>query len=481
MLAGLLAATLASAQQKPNILFIAIDDLNDWVGPLGGHPQVKTPNMDRLAARGLTFLNAETQSPLCNPSRTALMTGLRPSTTGVYGLQPWFRQVAELKDLVTLPQYLKQHGGYRTYSTGKIFHGNYGRGEMDQEFDELGPGASVGARPEHKLVDTPAKHPLVDWGTFPHKDEDKGDWAVASWAVEQLEKAPKEPFFLSAGFFLPHVPCYVTQKWYDMYPEETLELPPVRMDDRDDTPRFSWYLHWKLPEPRLKYLIEDHQWKNLVRSYLASISFVDSQVGRILDALEASGHADDTIVVLWSDHGWHLGEKLITGKNTLWDRSARVPLIWAGPGIVKGKKTTRPAELIDMYPTLVELTGLPENKVLDGHSLVPQLKDPNAKREWPAITTHNHDNHGIRTEKWRYIVYADGSEELYDMQKDPNEWTNLAGNEQYASALKEMRKWAPKTSKKPVPGSAARILLYDDGEVNWEEEVIPPGAPIPEI
>ncbi len=478
--AALLCASFAQAQQKPNILFIAIDDLNDWVGPLHGHPQVKTPNMDRLAARGLTFLNAETQSPLCNPSRTALMTGMRPSTTGIYGLQPWFRDVPELKDLVTLPQYLAKNG-YRTYSTGKIFHGNYGRGDGDHEFDELGPGATVGARPEHKLVDTPAKHPLVDWGTFPHKDEDKGDWAVASWAVEQLEKGPKDPFFLSVGFFLPHVPCYVTQKWFDMYPEESIELPPVRMDDRDDTPRFSWYLHWKLPEPRLKYLIEANQWKNLVRSYLASISFVDSQVGRVLDALEASGHADDTIVVLWSDHGWHLGEKLITGKNTLWDRSARVPLIFAGPGIVKGKSTKRPAELIDMYPTLVELTGLAEKKGLDGHSLVPQLKNPNAPRKWPAITTHNHDNHGIRNEKWRYIVYADGSEELYDMEKDPNEWTNLAGDKKYASALKEMRAWAPKKSKKPVPGSAARILIYDEGEPNWEGEDILPGAPIPEI
>ncbi len=469
-----------AAPAKPNILFLAIDDLNDWVGPLAGHPQIQTPHMDRLAARGVTFLNAATQSPLCNPSRTALMTGLRPSTTGVYGLRPWFREVEELADLVTLPQYLAQHG-YRTYSTGKIYHGRYGRGEEDDEFHEIGPPAGVGARPEEKLVNTPQNHPLMDWGTFPHEDEEKGDWAVASWAVEQLEKGPQEPFFLSAGFFLPHVPCYVTQKWYDMYPEETLELPPMRKDDRDDTPRFSWYLHWKLPEPRYKFLEEENQWKNLVRSYLASISFVDSQVGRVLDALEASGHADDTIVVLWSDHGWHLGEKLITGKNTLWDRSARVPLIFAGPGIVEGAKTTRPAELIDMYPTLLELAGLPAKADLDGHSLAPQLADPNAPREWPAITTHNHDNHGIRTEKWRYIVYADGSEELYDMENDPNEWTNLAGDEQYASTLEELRKWAPETSKKPVRGSAARILLYEDGEVNWEGEDIPEGAPIPEI
>ena len=178
-----------------------------------------------------------------------------------------------------------------------------------------GRGAGVGARPEKKLVDTPAKHPLVDWGVFPHKDKDKGDWKVASWAVEQLDAKPTEPFFLSVGFFLPHVPCYATQKWFDMYPEESLILPPIRRDDRDDTPRFSWYMHWKLPEPRLKFLDEANQLKNIVRSYLACVSFVDSQVGRVLNALERNGLQDDTIVVLWSDHGWHLGEKLITGKK----------------------------------------------------------------------------------------------------------------------------------------------------------------------
>ena len=227
---------------KPNILFIAIDDQNDWFGCLEGHPQAQTPNIDRLAARGTLFTNAHCQSPLCNSSRTSLMTGLRPSTTGIYGLAPWFRNVDELKDVVALPQYLAKHG-YRTYSTGKIYHGGYGRKKTDREFDELGPAAGVGAKPPKKLVTTPAPHPLVDWGVFPHKDEDKGDWKVASWAVEKLNEKPKEPFFLSCGFFLPHVPCYATQKWFDLYPEETLILPPFQADDRSDTPRFSWYLH----------------------------------------------------------------------------------------------------------------------------------------------------------------------------------------------------------------------------------------------
>jgi choline-sulfatase len=478
----LLTASLSAAEPKrPNILFIAIDDQNDWIGCLGGHPQVKTPNIDRLAARGALFLNAHCQAPLCNPSRTSLMTSRRPSTTGVYGLAPWFRDVEELRDIVSLPQCLSR-AGYRTYSTGKVYHGGYGRKKNDNEFDVLGPPASVGARPKQKLVNTPQPHPLVDWGVFPHKDEDKGDYKVASWAVEQLDAKPQEPFFLSAGFFLPHVPCYATQQWFDLYPadDDKLKLPPVRLDDRDDTPRFSWYLHWKLPEPRLKFLKEADQWHNLVRSYMACTSFVDAQVGRLLEALQRNGYADNTIIVLWSDHGWHLGEKLITGKNTLWDRSTRVPLIFAGPGIAQGR-CTRPAELLDIYPTLVELCDLPQPEGLEGHSLLPQLKDASAPRKWPAITTHNHDNHGVRSEHWRYIRYADGSEELYDMRKDPNEWTNVVGDEKYADVLREHRQWLPKKSAMPAPGSRSRILIYKNGRANWQGEDIGEDDPIPEL
>lgn len=483
LIAVALAATLNSAwaqpANKPNILFIAIDDQNDWIGCLNGHPQIQTPNIDGLAERGTVFLNAHCQSPLCNPSRTSLMTGRRPSSTGIYGLSPWFRDVEGLKEVVSLPQYLSNNG-YKTLTTGKIYHGGYGRRPRDKEFDVIGTAAGVGAKPPKKLVTTPAPHPLVDWGVFPHKDEDKGDWKVASWAVEQLQQQQPEPFFLSVGFFLPHVPCYATQKWFDLYPEDSLQLPPFQANDRDDTPRFSWYLHWKLPEPRQKFLQEANEWKNLVRSYLACTSFVDSQVGRVLEALEASGKADNTIVVLWSDHGWHLGEKLITGKNTLWDRSTRVPLIFAGPGVNVGR-CEQPAELLDMYPTLLDLCGLPKNDQLEGHSLMPQLKDASAAREWPAITTHNHDNHGIRSKDWRFIQYADGTEELYNMQTDPNEWNNLAADKSMAAVLEQHRKWIPK-SKQPVPGSAHRILLHRaDGTVNWEGTEVGPNDPIPEL
>jgi choline-sulfatase len=479
---GYSVVSAADAERRLNVVMIAIDDQNDWIGCLSGHPQTKTPSIDSLATRGVVFLNAHCQSPLCNPSRVSLLTSRRPSSTGVYGLSPNLREVEELRKVVSLPQHFREHG-YKTLMAGKIYHGSYGRRPADGEFDQVGPAPDIGARPDKPLVKTPSGHPLVDWGTFPHNDEDKGDYKLASWAADQLQQTHEKPFFLSVGFFLPHVPCYVTQSWYDMFPLESLALPPVLEMDRSDTPRFSWYLHWKLPEPRLKFLKESQQWQNLVRSYLASTAFIDAQVGRILQSLDASPYAADTVVVLWSDHGWHLGEKGITGKNSLWERSTRVPLVFAGPGIVSEGRCAEPAELLDVYPTLSELCGLPVRPELEGHSLRSQLQQPSAVREWPAITTHNHDNHAVRSRDWRYIRYADGTEELYDMVADPNEWANLASLKKHDAVMEAHRKWIPSVNKKPVPLSRDRILLYDPqtGSVNWEGKAIAPNAGIPEI
>ena len=469
--------------EKPNVLFIAIDDQNDWIGCLGGHPQVKTPNIDKLAENGTVFLNAHCQSPLCNPSRTSLMTGLRPTTTGIYGLAPWFRKVASMKDLVTLPQHFQNHG-YLTMSAGKIYHGRYGRENgKNQEFDVIGPAASAAPFPKQRLVGkTPQNHKLVDWGTFPHRDDEKGDFKIANWGIEKLNSQPKEPFFLALGFFLPHVPCFATQKWFDLYPENEIKPPQTIRNDRSDTPRFSWYLHWKLPEVRLKFLEEKNEWVNLTRSYMACTSFVDHQIGRVIDALEKNDQAKNTIVVLWSDHGWHIGEKEITGKNTLWDDGTRVPLIFSGPGINKGR-CKQPVELLDIFPTLNEMCNLPSLNHLEGLSLKPQLTNFKTKRVKPAITCHNHDNNAVRSENWRYILYADGSEEFYDMKNDPNEWENLASNKKYKELMMEHRKWIPEKNQKPAPGSKYRILTYDkeNGEVIWEGKKIKNTDSVPEI
>jgi len=495
-------AAEARRTRKPNVVFIAIDDQNDWVGCLGGHPLAKTPHLDQLASRGTVFLNAHCQSPLCNPSRTSVMLSLRPTTTGIYGLAPWFRALPEWKNRVTLPQHFRAQG-YHTMASGKIYHfGTAGPGVGQRnlnsteetapvEFQVRGPSPGIGATPDKKLIPpTPmGNHPLMDWGVFPHRDEDKGDYQVASWAIEQIQSAPKDqPFFLAAGFFLPHVPCYASQQWFDLYPDDDSVLPLIRDNDRDDTPRFSWYLHWNLPEPRLKWVRDNDQWRNLTRSYLACTSFVDAQVGRVLTALDEAGLADDTIVVVWSDHGWHLGEKTITGKNSLWDDGTRVPLIFAGPGVKSRQRCVQPAELLDMYPTLIDLCELESRDDLEGISLRPQLQDATAKRERPAITSHNKGNHGIRTERWRYIHYADGSAELYDHASDPHEWTNLiakpedAAKPEFAVVIAEHRRWLPTIDVPPAINSAHRVLTYDKllDEAVWEGTTVRRTDPIPE-
>lgn len=470
---ALLAAEPAPSQPvRPNVLMIAIDDLNDWVGCLGGHPQAQTPHLDRLAARGVLMTNAHCQAPLCNPSRSSLLTGLRPSTTGIYALQPGIRKVERLRDHETLPQAFARQG-YATFTCGKIFHdGSLSAEEQQAEFAVWGDRGPM-PFPAKKFVETPDPIRAMDWGIFPADDRQQGDWKIADSAIQQLEQAPLDrPFFIAAGFRLPHVPCFASQPWFDRFPADSLILPAVDAEDRSDVPDFAYYLNWKLPEPRLSWLQQAQQWEALVRAYLASTTFMDSQIGRVLDALQRTGRADNTIVVLWSDHGWHLGEKGITGKNTLWERSTRVPLIFAGPGIPQGGRCVQPAELLDIFPTLVELCNLPARRDLEGHSLAEQLKNPNAARPWPAITTHNPGNHAVRSVRYRYIRYADGSEELYDLLRDPHEWHNLAHDSRHAAVIDEHAKWLPATSADPAPGSVSRLLVQKDGQWYWEGKPI---------
>ena len=466
--------TASSSQDRPDVLMIAIDDLNDWIGPLGGHPMVQTPHMDRLAARGVTFTNAHCQSPICNPSRTSLMMGLRPSTTGIYAIQPWFRTVPDYADWVTLPQYFMQHG-YNVVATGKVYHDAYPPKESRIDGAEFSVWGLHGKFnwPRERIATPFTRVPLVDWGAWPERDEDVFDYDVVTWAVDYLEEAPEDkPLFLNVGIRHPHLPLFAPQKWFDLYPESADVLPPVLEGDRDDVPPFAWYLHWKLAEPRLEWVKAHDEWMIKVRAYLASVSFADAMVGRVLDALEASGRADNTIIVLYSDHGYHLGEKAITGKNTLWERSARVPLIISGPGFAAGEICQRPVELLDLYPTLVDAAGLEPRGGLEGLSLVPLLENPEAPRTVPAITTQGEGNHSIRSERYRYIRYGDGSEELYDMAQDPNEWDNLADEPEYAAVLAQHRQWLPKTNAEPVPGSKTRLLEKRDDGWYWQLEKI---------
>jgi arylsulfatase A-like enzyme len=446
-----LAAVDASGQgrRRPNVLFIAIDDLNDWIGCLGGHPDVRTPNLDRLGQRGVLFTNAHCSAPACNPSRASLMTGIRPSTSGVYhNPDPW-RQSPVLKNAVTIPQHFMAHG-YRAVGGGKIYHGAFPDPPSWQEyFPDQKKNKPEDPMPKGRPLNGIPNTAHFDWGPVEAGDEDMGDWKVASWAIGELKRKHDKPFFLGCGFFRPHLPWYVPKKYFDMYPAEKVTLPNVKEDDLDDVPPMGRRM--AKPEGDHRKVIEHNQWRKAVQGYLASITFVDTCVGRVLNAFDQSDYRDNTVIVLWSDHGWHLGEKLHWRKFALWEEATHNVLMMVAPGVTRpGQRCSRPVTMLDIYPTLIELCGLEKKPELRGRSLVPLLRDSGTEWERPALTTHGKDNHSLRTERWRYIRYSDGTEELYDHSNDDLEWTNLAGQAQYASVKQQLARWLPKENAPEV-------------------------------
>ncbi len=450
-----IAAIARQAKNKPNVLFIAIDDLNDWVGCLGGHPDVKTPNLDRLAQRGVLFTNAHCSAPACNPSRASLMTGILPSTSGVYlNPQPW-RKSPALADAVTIPQHFMAHG-YRAVGGGKIYHGAFPDPPSWQEY--------FPTQKKNKPDDpTPANRPLngipntahFDWGPVDATDEQMGDRQVAAWAASELRKKHDKPFFLGCGFFRPHLPWYVPQKYFRLYPPDKITLPNVNENDLDDVPPIGRKM--AKPDGDHKKVTEHKQWRKAVQGYLASITFVDTCVGRVIDAFDKSDYANNTIIILWSDHGWHLGEKLHWRKFSLWEEATHNVLMMVAPGVTKaGGRCSRPVTMLDIYPTLIDLCNLAGKKEIEGKSLLPLLKNPQAKWDRPALTTHGRNNHSLRTERFRYIRYSDGTEELYDRNNDELEWNNLAGDPKYARTKKDLAKWLPKTNVPDIPRTTTK-------------------------
>ena len=434
---------------RPNVLLLIVDDLNDWVGCLGGHPQAHTPHIDRLAQRGVLFTNAHCQAPICNPSRVSMLTGMLPSTTGIYLLQPTqFRVSDALKHVQTLPQYFAEHG-YETIGTGKIWHNSTSR----NTFQKYGPRGSFGPLPKQKFHYKQG-HRLWDWGEYPETDAQTPDAKVADWAIGELQEKRERPFFLAVGFFRPHVPMYAPPAWWQKLPaEDDIELPQTLVTDRDDIPEYGKRLTHGAPAPRHEWFVQNRQWRRAVRAYLACTAFVDHQVGRVLTALEASLYAENTIVVLCSDHGFHLGEKQRWAKRSLWTRSTRVPLIVRAPGLQTSASCTRPVGLIDIYPTLVLLCGLTPNGLLEGRSLVPLLRDHRAAWDRPVVTTFYQNNHSVRSEHWRYIRYADGSSELYDLREDPHEFHNVASDDKHTGIIRRLTLALPDHNVDPVPGS----------------------------
>ncbi|TWT80193.1 Choline-sulfatase [Planctomycetes bacterium CA13] len=445
-----LSVPYAQAAERPNVVFVAIDDLNDWVGCLDGHPQIQTPNIDRLAQRSVNFTNAHCQAPICNPSRTSMLLGKLPSTTGHYFLAPGFRDVQVTKDAETLFQCFRRHG-YRAETMGKVFHGV----ADEASFDHVERSSGVRRQKEKLRYRQPGSHPSWDWGQVEIADEDQRDYHTAAWAVDRIPPLgmTEEPFFLAIGFHLPHVPIYATKKWFDLYPIDNLVMPTVLENDLDDVPPIAIDLSLNPTAPRYEWMAQSGEDVHAVRAYLAAISFVDHLVGMVLDSVEAAGLGKNTIVVLFSDHGFHLGEKKKWAKRSLWERTTRVPLLIAGPGITSGDRCGAPVGLIDVFPTLLDLCGLPEKVGLDGQSLRPLLEDVDSPWQHPAICTFGPGNHSIHSRHYHYIHYRDGSEEFYDHRNDFHEHQNLAKDAVCEELISEHRKWLPGNDAPMVPGS----------------------------
>ena len=438
----------SSAAERPNVLFIAVDDLNDWIGCLGGHPDGQSPNIDALAARGLLFEKSYCSAPACNPSRVALLTGMRPSTTGVYvNPQPW-RPV--LKDAVTLPQHFMANG-YHAIGCGKIFHGAYDDDASWHEYLKKGGDP----KPSKKVVADPhSKAGGIVWGVLDVEDSEMNDYRMADYAIDYLQQSHDKPFFLACGIFRPHMPWQVPRAYYDLFPPEKVTLPQVLAGDLDDVPPAG--VRMAQPNGDHATIQKTDNWRYAVQAYLASVRFADAQVGRLIKALDESEYAKNTIIVLWGDHGWHLGEKEHWRKFSLWEEACRAPLMIVAPGVTKaGSRSPRTVDFVDLYPTLSELCGLPIGDHLDGDSLVPLLKNPNADWSTPALTTHGIGNHSVRSERWRYTRYANGDEELYDHDADPMEWKNLASDPQLKSVKEDLARWIPAKDAKEAP--------YDSG------------------
>ncbi len=441
---------------RPNVLFISVDDLNDWVGCLGGHPQAKTPNIDRLAKKGVLFEQTHCAAPLCSPSRTAVMTGLRPDTTGIYGNKAWFRDIPKFENWVTLPQFFRLHG-YAAWGGGKLYHQPHGKFSDPIAWDhrysqKMGtPFPPVPKRYRHGLKEkfsNPILQRLIDWGPIEQPTQATADWKTADGAAQFLKRNHEKPFFLGCGIYLPHLPWYVPEKYFDMHPLERIELPPHKADDFEDIPPRGV----RMAEKNAAIIREGGKWKEVVQACLAADSFADACVGHVLDALEKSRYRDNTIIVLWGDHGYDIGEKKFA-KSALWEQTTRTPLIIHVPEkladkVPDSKRCKRPVSLMDLYPTLIDLCGLPRRKDLDGRSLVPLIKNPHADWPYPAVVTHSPHWHGpchaVRTERHHYIHYSDGGEELYDMTRDPNQWDNLANDPEHRVVIAELKKWLPR-------------------------------------
>jgi arylsulfatase A-like enzyme len=466
---------------QPNVLFIAIDDLNDWVGCMGGNPQAKTPNLDKFNAEGgMVMYKAVAPATVCCPSRSALLIGSHCYKTGVYGNKNNLKYAPKAKDLVTLPEYFSQNG-YTSLTMGKIFHkhkykdrdDDHGEWAFDEYYKTLGGlGPLSNERPVNRLPNLEDESPssyhykAFDWGPTRENDETQMmDYKTAKWAADQFQNRDFEkPFFMALGISKPHLTWYVPQKYFDMYPLDEIELPETIPDDLEDILDKNGKQAYK-PQATWRRVEKSGRHKEAVRAYLATITFVDDCIGVLLNGLKNSKYADNTIVMLWGDHGWHLGEKMRYGKTELWQESSRVPMMVKIPGVTpKNKKCYGVVNLIDMYPTLLELCGLPANPKNDGRSFAELLHNPDMEWNFPTLTTMGFGNHRIFDGRYSYINHKKKEvEQLYDHQKDSKEWTNLVNDPTYADVKKRLKKLLPQSNEPESIGNNALPKLPKTG------------------
>ncbi len=460
---GAFGAETLSNKRPANILFLCIDDLNNWVGCMNGHPDVKTPNIDKLAASGTLFMNAHCAAPLCAPSRTALLSGRAPYKTGVYKNRNKLRDSSILNDTLLLPRNFKNNG-YYVAGTGKIFHEGDQEAQCWSEYwpalDRPNPDTYLPPREAMPLHGMPVPESAWgnDWGSLPVDNEQMGDWKTAGWVGDKLKSGKmREPFFLAWGCKLPHVPLYAPKKYFDMYPIDKISMPIIKEDDLDDVPeagRLIGSRNW--PWKPHEYIKKYDKAKSCVQAYLACVSFVDDCVGRVLDAFEASEYKDNTVVVFVSDHGMHKGEKDNWSKYTLWEEATNVPLIFAGEGVKSGKVCREPVNLLDFYPTFIEMCGLSDVESLDGRSIMPLLENPDKDFGRVSVTTYGPNLNSVRSRDWRYIRYADGSEELYNHREDTYEWHNLASIAEHKKLKEKLSAYIPSSQCKPARGETEK-------------------------
>jgi uncharacterized sulfatase len=456
--------------QKPpyNVLFIAVDDLGNLLQG-AGHPLAKTPSLDKLASRGVRFDRAYNQIPLCNPSRASVMTGLRPDALAVYDLSRHFRDTAP--DVVTLPQWFRSHG-YRTLRIGKIFHYDVPTGIGTDGLDDkpsweraINPkGRDV--RDEALVTNAEPHRPIsgaLSWLAAEGDDTEQTDGMIAGEAIAQLTALKDERFFLAVGFFRPHTPFVAPKKYFDLYPLDRMALPDAPASDREDIPAAAFAHNNPVPN----YGLPDPVLREALRGYLASVSFVDAQIGRVIDVLDRLGLADRTVVVFWSDHGYHLGEHQgVWQKRTLFEESARAPFIVVAPGAAAGVPSRRVVEFVDIYPTVADMAGLPLHPGLAGRSLRPLLEDPDRTWGHSATTQIVRPNDGnpimgrsIVNDRWRYTEWDEGraGSELYDHHADPREFSNRINDPAVKPVVDGLKKELAGKARGTVPAGSVDV------------------------